>query len=395
MSSGFDLVIAGGGPTGEALALAVARECNARIALVETQPAHQGLDEANWQQQSRVVALAKGSSEFLAAIGAWQTLKPFTTPIRHIKVSDRGHMGQCHLDASEYDIDALGHVTPLNAITAALQRAQPKGLTRYQPNYIEQVSQNREQLTLGLQDGQQLHTKLLVIAEGAQSATRSLMGIGVSEQSYQQVALVANVVCSQPHEFQAFERFTEQGPLALLPHGDRQMSVVWTLHEDQQASIVAMDNTALLAKLQRAFGYQLGQFSHVGPRVFLPLILYRSEAGMGHRTLLLGNCAQSLHPIAGQGLNLALRDVKAAAQGLSEAIMQGDDPGRFSVLDGICGQRQPDRQATISLTDALVRVFSNNHLPLVVGRNLGLITMNWLPGLKRQLARQTLGRYEQ
>ncbi len=205
------------------------------------------------------------------------------------------------------------------------------------------------------------------------------------------MALIANVSTQIAHQGRAFERFTEHGPLALLPMSGGRSSLVWCHPQEKRHAVENWSDTQFLAELQRAFGWRLGRFTQVGTRSCYPLALQQANQQVSHRLALVGNAAQTLHPIAGQGFNLGMRDVMSLAETLAAAHHQQRDIGSFNVLQQYQQRRQPDRQATIGVTDSLVRLFANRYSPLVVGRNLGLMTMDNLPLLRNQLASRTLG----
>lgn len=402
----FDLAIAGGGSNGCALALALSRSSGLKIAIVEAQPfltadtaqqLHPGFD-------ARVVALAKHSYDLLQGFGV-DELDKIATSIKHIHVSDRGHIGQCQLHHQDYNLPALGYVVELQRLGEALQNqlsaADNSHISWFCPEQIQALQQHQDAIDITLTSGAQLSAKLLVVAEGGNSPTRELLNINTEISPYAQIALIANVMTNKPHNNWAFERFTEHGPLALLPLsgtdetqqvGDvARCSLVWTIEPDQQQALMDASDADFLAQLQSAFGYRLGKFNRVGERFCYPLQLVRASTSVTHRAAVIGNAAQSLHPIAGQGLNLGLRDVEALCQCILEAVQSGDDIGQYSVLRAYEQSRKSDQNLTIGMTDGLVRIFSNNYLPLVTGRNLGLLAMNQLPQLKTQLARQAMG----
>ncbi len=388
----MSILIAGGGMTGATLALAISHLTQGQlpVTLIErSQPdsrAHPGFD-------GRAIALAAGTCQQLADIDVWRSLADCATPITHIHVSDRGHSGFVSLKADEFQLPALGQVVELFDVGQRLfQRLKSApGVTVRCPDHVVSVNRSAESVQVTLNSGEQLTGALLVAADGTRSALAASCGITWQRDEYQQLAVIANVSAQLPHQGRAFERFTEFGPLALLPMSDNRMSLVWCHPLEAQTTLQQWDDATFLHALQRAFGWRLGRFTQTGQREIYPLALHTAERQVTHRVALVGNAAQTLHPIAGQGFNLGLRDVMSLAETLATAHRQQNDPGSYAVLQHFAARRQPDRAATIGVTDGLVRVFANRYVPLVAGRNLGLVAMDHLPWLRNPLAARTLG----
>lgn len=386
------ILIAGGGMTGATLALAISHLTQGKlpVTLIErSEPAsraHPGFD-------GRAIALSAGTCQQLAAINLWQPIASCATPITDIHVSDRGHAGFVSMAAADYEITALGQVVELfdvgQRLFAELKKAP--GVTLRCPARVTQAIRSDEQVEVTLDNGEQLSGKVLVAADGTRSALAASCGIQWQTEAYQQLAVIANVSTALPHQGRAFERFTEHGPLALLPMSGNRLSLVWCHPASQREKIVQWSDAEFLSELQRAFGWRLGKFTHTGQRECYPLALHQAVQTVTHRVAVVGNAAQTLHPIAGQGFNLGLRDVMSLAETLAAAHRQQQDPGSYAVLNHYQQRRQPDRAATIGITDGLVRVFANRYAPLVAGRNLGLLAMDHLPWLRNQLAERTLG----
>jgi 2-octaprenyl-6-methoxyphenol hydroxylase len=400
----FDLIIAGGGSIGSTLALALNKVSGLKIAIIEAQAvpdiedsthSHPGFD-------ARVVALAKHSADLLQTFGLNELAK-ISTAIKHIHVSDKGHIGQCQLHSSDYQIPALGHVVQLQqlgqALNSALGRGNSDTLQWFCPDQVNGVRQHQDYIDLQLASGEALRAKLLVVAEGGNSPTRGLLNIATNTLPYEQSALIANVMTDKRHQYWAYERFTEHGPLAVLPLANTWQnngsgscsSIVWTMTGEKLQAMMGASDEVFMAQLQQDFGYRLGNFIAVGQRYAYPLQLVKSCSSISHRAVVIGNAAQSLHPIAGQGLNLGLRDVEALCHCIQGAIAQGADIGEHRTLRTYEKLRADDQRNTISLTDGLVRVFSNNYGSLIAGRNLGLVAMNLLSPLKAKLAQQAMG----
>ncbi|OYW89567.1 MAG: 2-octaprenyl-6-methoxyphenyl hydroxylase, partial [Alishewanella sp. 32-51-5] len=377
----FDLVIAGGGMAGSMLALALLRQAPAlKVAIIEQ--AETPVSKASFD--SRSIALAAASVELLQRWQLWPQLAQQACPIKTIAVSDRGHFGKTWLSADEYRLPALGQVIEVEHIGAALYQAlaEHPNLSRLQPRSIAAIDKQQawQQLTLDdgksvstrllviaiaaidkqqawqqltLDDGKSVSTRLLVIAEGGASNTRQLAGFSLTEQPYPQAAIIANLALSSSHQYKAFERFTEHGPIALLPLTQNRYSLVWTVPPEQVPQLLALSDSEFLAHIQQAFGYRAGVFTAVGSRAAYPLVLKQSQQVVNHRTALLGNSLHNLHPIAGQGFNLALRDIACLSQLLSEQGLA--DAGGYALLRAYQQQRQADMQQVIWLTDDLVR----------------------------------------
>ena len=388
----MSVIIVGGGMTGATLALAISHLTQGKlpVTLIENSAldsrAHPGYD-------SRAIALAAGTRQQLMTIDLWRSLESCATPITQIHVSDRGHAGFVSLHAEAYQLPALGHVVELfdvgQRLFERLKRAP--GVTLRCPARVSDARREQESVQVTLEDGEQLKGTLLVAADGSRSPLAASFGMQWQREDYQQLAVIANVSAQLPHQGRAFERFTEHGPLALLPMSDNRLSLVWCHPLSARAEVEGWSDAMFLTQLQRAFGWRLGRLTHTGRRESYPLALQSATQLVSHRLALVGNAAQTLHPIAGQGFNLGLRDVMSLAETLAAAHRQQQDIGSYAVLSRYQQRRQPDREATIALTDGLVRLFANRYAPLAVGRNLGLMAMDHLPGLRNQLAERTLG----
>lgn len=392
----FDLVIAGGGMTGAMLALQLTRLFPAmRIALVEQQAADSG-NAFTTSFDSRSIALSAGSVALLAQWGLWPELKPHACAIEHIQVSDRGHFGKTRLNADEFGRSALGYVVEIEWIGRLLyqklQQVPATQLCWFRPDHICQISANRHTRLLRLESGITLSCHLLVLCEGGDSPSRALAGIGVQQHDYQQSALIANIAVSGPHHGRAFERFTAGGPIALLPLTQQRYSLVWTCAPEEALRLKALSDNAFLAALQQAFGYRAGTFSSVGNRVVYPLKLKTAAQASGHRLVLCGNSLHNLHPIAGQGFNLALRDLDALLQLL--ALLQAKahpDAGAYALTQQYQQLRSADMAQVVGFTDTLVRLFSNDSKLLALGRSVGLTALNHCTPLKQGFAALSMG----
>ncbi len=388
----FDLVIAGGGMAGSLLAwcLSQARP-DWRIAVIERQASAQAEVPASFD--SRSIALAAGSVTLLQRWGLWQELADKACPLKQIWVSDRGHFGKARLTAAEYQQTALGQVLEVEHLGKLLtdKLTQHSTVTFFQPDVISSVTPTINSQQIQLSSGTELSAKLLVIAEGGLSQTRQLAGFSVSSDDYRQTAIIANLALAQSHQHTAFERFTEHGPIALLPLSGQRYSLVWTVARDAAADLLALDDSAFTAAIQQAFGYRAGVFTSTGARAHYPLTLRRPDDIVRHRSALLGNSLHNLHPIAGQGFNLAIRDIQALLLALGESSDDAADPGSYKVLRHYQQLREQDIKRVVWFTDALVRGFSNNSGLVALARNTGLAAMLLCDPLKRPLAMQAMG----
>lgn len=386
------ILIAGGGMTGATLALAISHltQGTLPVTLIESSEpgsrAHPGFD-------GRAIALSAGTCQQLADINLWQHIASCATPITDIHVSDRGHAGFVSLAAADYAIPALGQVVGLFDVGQRLftELKKAPGVTLRCPARVVRAERTAQQVEVTLDNEERLRGQLLIAADGTRSALAASCGIQWQREAYQQIAVIANVSAALPHQGRAFERFTEHGPLALLPMSDNRLSLVWCHPDTQRDQIAQWSDADFLSQLQRAFGWRLGRFTHTGRREYYPLALHQAVSPIAHRVVVVGNAAQTLHPIAGQGFNLGLRDVMSLAETLAAAHRHQQDPGSYPVLHHYQQRRQADRAATIGITDGLVRIFANRYGPLVAGRNLGLLAMDHLPWLRNQLAERTLG----
>lgn len=392
MDERFDLIIAGGGLVGNCLALAL-RNSGLHIAVVEAASRDQ-------QRQSgagdRALALGAGTVQLLRELGVWEAVADQAAPIEHIHVSDRGHFGKTRLSAKQYDVPALGYVITARAIEqAAADQVAQTSVRYFYSTRLAGIScdDNSVYANLRTDDGATLNicAQLLVGADGGQSSVRQLLGIEQTVVDYGQTALVTTVQTSQSHHNMAYERFTHSGPLALLPLSPRRAAVVWTRSHEQAQSLLASGDSEFLAELQDCFGYRLGILKLAAPRRAFPLSLIRATTMVTDRSVIIGNAVHQLHPVAGQGFNLSIRDVAELAGVLIEQQQKGADLGEASVLAAYARQRQADHDRTIGFTNSLVQIFSNDNVALAALRNTGLTVLDHLPPVKQWLARHAMG----
>ena len=388
-----DVLVAGGGLTGTALALALSG-AGLCVVLVESRPPLPGTRPA----PVRPLAISEGSRRILVSLRVWQRIADDACPIRRVHVSDRGHFGCTRIDAHEHGVDALGQVVDAATVARALAAASTSAplLRSVAPARVVGAAVGESSIGCRLEtvDGESLpglSARLLVVADGGQSALREQLGVGVREHDYGQVAVTAIVRPGRPHDDTAFERFTEHGPLALLPMTEGRCGLVWTLTPELVSGIAALDDAAFATRLGEAFGRRLGAFECASPRGVFPLVRTLSERPAGVRLAFIGNAAQGLHPVAGQGLNLGLRDVAWLAEEVATAMRAGEDPGAAAVLARYARRRRDDRRAVLGFTDLLLRVFCNRFPPLVLARGIALVATDLLPPLRHLLVRRAMG----
>ena len=391
-----DVAIVGGGMVGASLALALAAT-DKRVALIEAVAPDAAVQPSF---DDRTTALGNGSRRILESLGVWQNLVGHAGAVREIQVSDAGHMGGARLSAAQQRLDALGYVVPNRYIGAALWQqlmARPQILIR-RPACVREVRLTANAAALTVVAGseppsgsdavlEEFTARVVVAADGAHSQVRAAAGIAAAVEDYDQVAVVVHLATDRPSAGIAFERFTTTGPLAVLPLADGHYTVVWTLAPERATQMLALDDAAFCAELQRSFGWRIGRMQRAGVRASYPLRLTRADSTTGRRAVLVGNAAQALHPVAGQGFNLGLRDAAL----LAEILAAAPDPGAPAVLETYERRRAADRSGMISFTDSLVKLFSSDRFAVAAGRNLGLMLFDLVPGAKQALSRLSWG----
>jgi len=382
----YDLIIVGGGMVGAGLAIAL-KNSPLRIAIIEAVSAK---SEQQPSYDDRGIALSYGSQRIFESLGLWQALSSHSTAIKNIHVSDRGHFGVTRLSAQEEQVPALGQVITARAMGLVLNQAidTQQNLDIFSPLSVLSLQQFDDHVELELNDQRKLTSKLVVAADGGQSTIRRLLHLGALEHDYQQTAVTANITPERAHQHCAYERFTDTGPIALLPMSDNRCSLVWTVKSGDDAALLALSEQDFLTQLQDRFGYRLGKLIQVGQRHSYPLRLVQADQPVQHRVVLIGNAAHSLHPIAGQGFNLGLRDVAVLADLVASAE---HDCGDAHVLFDYKQWRLDDQDDVISATNNLVTLFSNNNPLLGHLRGASLSLMESLPPLKHWLAAKSMG----
>jgi len=372
----LDVAIVGAGPVGATLAV-LAASSGLRIALFEARTAP--------SRDRRTLALSHASRERLEEARAWPRAE--ATPIESIHISQRGGPGRTLLEAREHGLPALGYTVPYAALEAALEaRLADAGIPVTYGADCRGIDLTREAATLTFASGEPAGAKLLVLADGGANAAR-IPGIAFAEKDYVQRAVVASVRCDRAHGGRAYERFTPQGPMALLPVGER-YALVWTATPTDADRLLALEEPAFLAELQEAFGDRAGRFVAVSERASFPLKLRAVNTPVALRTAIVGNAAQALHPIAGQGLNLGLRDAATLA-----ALLIATPPaavGEPAMLESYHHARRRDASRGIAFTDFLVSTFADDRRLFAWGRGLGLAALDLFPPARRLLAERMI-----
>lgn len=387
-----DLAIVGGGLVGASLALAL-RATDLRVALIE------GVAPDAASQPSfddRTTALGNGTRRVFESLGVWSAMANEAAPIRQIHVSDAGRAGFARLEAREHDIDAFGYVITNRSMGRALNAALAEhvSLERRMPARCTAVAFGEEGVVLNTEPGEQpLRARLVVAADGANSLVRSAAGLEASVEDYQQVAIVAHVASSRAADGTAYERFTPTGPFAVLPLHNGHYGIVWTLSPSAAEEVLALSDADYLARLQTAFGWRIGRLLRVGRRQAYPLRLTRAAAVTAERCVLIGNAAQALHPVAGQGFNLGLRDAVTLAELLTDAKRDDDgvDIGSAAVLAEFARRRSADREGIIDFTDRLVKLFGDQRPGVPLLRDIGLLLFDLSPTAKQAMSRLSWG----
>lgn len=403
--SHFDMVIVGGGMVGISLALILAAQRDWKILLVEAQSMKLGsVSNHSASFDDRSTALSWTSRNIYQSIGIWDQLSKHLTDIRQIHVSDRGHGGLTRMSATEAGVDALGYVVENHWLGSVLiDRLAQQSIDVLANTHISSVRPLRDGIEISLKgvkalDSEEtsiIHSDLLVIADGSNSKTAEKLGIHSKSSSYRQTAIIANIQLEKKHQNVAYERFTDQGPMALLPlsdfKGQHRSALVWVQPEDKAEQLIKAEDTAFLDTLQQRFGHRLGRFKQVGNRLDYPLALTLASEQVRRNVVVVGNAAHSLHPVAGQGFNLSLRDVAALAARLNIARIQQKDIGALEVLEDYQQQQLVDQRNTLIFSDSLTKFFSGTSSISAVTRNSGLLALDLVPQLRHGFAKFGMG----
>lgn len=391
MQHEYDLLIVGSGLAGNCLALAL-KDAGFRIAIIE----------ANTRAQlhaspagDRALALAAGTVMMLDTLGVWQGIKHAATPIQHIHISDRGHFGKTRLSAQKEHIDALGYVIAARDIeTYVANLVINAGIDIIAPARVAGLISGDQEICVNIKQNDQsqnLSAKLLVGADGGLSSVRQLLNINQLITDYGQTALITSVKSTIPNNYTAYERFTSSGPLALLPISKNECAVIWTRSHEDADTLMLGREADFLVELQQCFGFKLGELTLTAPRRAFPLSLIRAEQMVAGRAVIIGNAVHQLHPVAGQGFNLGIRDVIQLAEMLIKQHEQNKDIGEADFLNAYAVSRKKDHDWTIGFTDTLIKIFANEWLALAAARNIGLTLLDHIPAAKTLLTRHAMG----
>jgi 2-octaprenyl-6-methoxyphenol hydroxylase len=389
----FDMTIVGGGMVGASLAVALA-PLGLKVALLEAIP-HDSAMQPSFDE--RTTALSNGSRRILETLGVWAGIEASATAIRKIHVSDQGRFGFARIDAAEQGLAAMGYVVPNRALGRALwaRLRDSPGVQVYCPAEVSRLRHREDSIALEITaagEALTLDTRLVVAADGVQSTVRAAFGVEAESRDYEQTALITTVLPQRFHDHVAYERFTDTGPLALLPLEGGRCTLVLTLSPAVAVSAMGWSDAEFLAELQRRFGFRLGRFLKVGRRAAYPLSLTRAMRTSAGRCVIIGNAAQGLHPVAGMGFNLGLRDVASLAELIAERRHQpAFDAGMPGLLEEYDAWRRADRGSVIAFTDGLVRLFANPMSAVRRLRNVGLLAFDLLPPAKAALSRLSTG----
>ncbi len=384
-----NIAIIGGGLVGASLALALqqgARERGWRIALIE--PFAPG-SEFQPSYDARASALAYGSQQIYQRLGIWPQVARRAQVIEHIHISEQGRFAAAELHASEQQVSALGQVVENAWLGHCLWNALDHDLIeRHCPAQVTTLQAQAGGYQLQLDSGKLLNCELAILADGGRSGLRQQLGIHCNTRSYGQTAIITTVSTSQPHHSWAFERFTPDGPIALLPMTDNRFVLIWTRLPNEAERLAALPEQNFLDELQGCFGYRMGRFVQVGQRHLYALSLVQSSEQVRRNLVVLGNAAHSLHPVAGQGYNLSLRDAMA----LADTLLASQKPlGDLATLQAYIAGQQQDQSLTIGFSDQVTRLFSNRTAGLSQARRLGLLGLELCPPAKNLFARQAMG----
>lgn len=390
-----DILVAGGGMVGAALAVAL-QNTGLRITVVEAISPRAMLQPSF---DDRSTALAYTSRRILETLGVWPQVSPAAYPIEHVHVSQQRRLGVTRLHAAEEDLPALGYVVPNRVLGHALMTAmmQSRHVEFISPARVTGIhhgsDRDNDRITVVLETegtaARQVAARLLVVADGAKSPLREMLGVGARNWDYGQSAIICNVEVGKPHDNVAYERFTPEGPMALLPLDEHRMALVLVERTGVATDVMQMDDAAFLDRVQRRFGERLGRIERAGERSAYPLSLVTAQRQVADRAVILGNAAHSLHPIAGQGFNLSLRDVAVLAEVLA---VHRNDPGSDDALTAYIEWRRQDQRRVVAFTDLLNRLFGIPFGMAAHARGLGLLGMDLFPGLRREFSRHAMGR---
>ncbi len=389
VGSEVEILVVGGGMVGATLACALGG-AGVAVAVVDPQPAQVQTAAAF---DGRASAIATGSKQVLAAVGVWPEIAGDAEPIIDIRVSDGSSPLFLHYDNADLGAGPLGYIVENRVLRRTFfeRLSGLAGVTLHEGRTVASLKRGPNNVVAVLDDGSTIRAALAIAADGRRSPTRVDAGIGVTEWRYRQTGIVCTVAHARPHDGVAQEHFLPSGPFAILPMTGDRSSIVWTERADLAPAMMALDERDFTAELALRFGDYLGALHVVGPRFSYPLALSHADSYIARRLALAGDSAHAMHPIAGQGFNLGLRDVAALAEVVMDAARLGIDIGSTAVLERYERWRRFDNALMLAVTDGLNRLFSNDIGPLRLARDVGLAMVNQAPPLKRVLMRHAMG----
>ena len=393
----FDVLIVGAGLVGTSLACAlepVIRQNNLRVALIETLE----LDEPRSKPPSfdaRASALSFGTQQIYQQLGLWQDLAIHATAIQQVHVSDKGHFGVTRLNAEAEAVAALGYVIKNYQLgDVLLERLQlfrgEKLITVFSPESVESITPVSDGMRVKL-SSLTTSASLVILADGGRSGLMEQLVIQREVTEYHQHGLIANLALDRPHKGIAYERFAGTGPMALLPLTDDHCALVWTVGNDEIDAVTQLDDQAFLALVQERFGYRAGRFLKVGKRHSYPLTMTLAKEQVRPGLVVIGNAAHGIHPIAGQGYNLAMRDVMALVENIAGSVQHDIPLGDLAQLLSYQKQQAADQHRTTLVCDGLVKLFSRTGRASILARNLGLVGLDVLTPVKSRFVKKAMG----
>jgi 2-octaprenyl-6-methoxyphenol hydroxylase len=396
----YDVIVIGGGLVGASFACALAAQPTSRPLKILVTEAVQSIEQSS-SFDSRSTAISYGSRLVYEEIGIWGDMARSVTAIDKIHVSDRGHFGAARINSASMGVEALGYVAENQHIgmvlTSALKSASSIDFAC--PATIVSLSPAAQGMRVRIQTAdaaeEEISAALVVLADGGKSTLKDQLAISSQVTEYEQHAIITNVGFSSEHHHVAYERFTEEGPLAILPlatiNGMHRGALIWTVSAKDVDTVMALPDSAFIALLQKRFGYRLGVFEKAGTRAAYPLRLSIASEQIRPGLVLLGNVAHTLHPVAGQGLNLALRNAQTLAHLLCAASLQQQALGDINVLQQFVNAQQTDQTNTVGFSHTMTKLFSSNNPVQIWVRKFGLISIDLIPAFKTGFARQAMG----
>lgn len=383
-----DIIIVGGGLVGSALALSLA-PMGLKVLVLEKKL----LDTSKQPSPaSRPISLAYGTYQWLVAAQVWPDLQAVACPIQQVEVSNRGAFGKTHFSNQDLELPCLGYVVPASyLIYALIKRAEAVGVSYQQIDGLKAIQQSDHGVTITLEDEQTLQAKMLVAADGVNSQVRQLLGIHVAIKEHGETALAGSISLAGKHNRTGFERFGAPGTLAILPSWDEDtVSFVWSCDHEKTKQLQALGDAEFLQALQQSFGSSLGQFKQAVRGASFPLVSQRADQKVLQRTLLIGNAGQAMYPIAAQGFNLSVRDIKGLVASIEDFSDAEELPVK-DILQRYLALREPDQKKMQGFVNTAEKVFTLDFPGINCLRGLGLAAFNLMPGLKKRMAKRTAG----